>query len=86
MIYTNIHEAIMYLAYSVFRVISNISVTITVTINGRVFPLPFWFRCYRYFRYYYNYVIVFPLSFPLSLYNKTQHQFQQVNGLHSWNA
>jgi hypothetical protein len=26
---------------SVFPVISNISVTITVTINGRVFPLPF---------------------------------------------
>ena len=68
---------------SVFPVIAIISVTITVTINGGVFPLPFLFRYYKYFRYYYNYVIVFPLSFPLSLFNKQQHQ---VNDLYSWTS
>jgi len=57
---------------SVFPVFLNISVTIIVTINGTLFPLPFWFRYYKYFRYYYNYVIVFPLSFPLPLITVNQ--------------
>jgi len=52
---------------SVFAVIA----TVSVTVNDIVFPLPFWFCCYKYFRYYYNYVFVFALSLPLSLSSMT---------------